>query len=366
MKSWLIDSSRFIRQTAALALIGAMGFVSILSAEPPQTETVEVAPPTSPRESDTGHITVKDSLRIARDPSTDAEAMLNAIRWEPSEFDVSIRMNGNGRSMVGELNFPSARPNGNEIVDRVHVEWRPALDEQGRLIKAPAIVIVHSMSSLMPVARPLALTMQRNGVHTFLLHLPGFGKRYAPDVRLSQDQFASYCHQAVADARRTRDVVAAMPMVDQTRIGIQGTSLGGFVASGAASVDGAFDSVFLLACGAEVHDMFHKGTAVTPWIRRWLEAGGYRGDKLKKMLDLVEPGHISHRLDPGRTWLFSAKNDQVVPPLNAAALARRARLGREHHIWLEGDHFTFVLELEKMTSIMQRELQRPAGPPPAE
>ncbi|MDH3585267.1 MAG: hypothetical protein OER86_13770, partial [Phycisphaerae bacterium] len=68
----------------------------------------------------------------------------------------------------------------------------------------------------------------------------------------------------------------------------------------------------------------------------------------------IEPVHVAHRLDPKRTWLFSAFADQVVPAANARALAAAIGLDNSHHHWISGDHYTAVLNLPWMIRRMAR------------
>ncbi len=72
----------------------------------------------------------------------------------------------------------------------------------------------------------------------------------------------------------------------------------------------------------------------------------------------IEPTRVAHRLDPQRTWLFSAEKDQVVPLENAEALAQAARLDDAHHIRVRGNHYTvivyFPVILQQVTDQIRR------------
>jgi hypothetical protein len=126
---------------------------------------------------------------------------------------------------------------------------------------------------------------------------------------------------------------------------LQGTSLGGFVASTAAGLDGAFDQVFIMVAGGDLFSMLQNGAKEAAELRSRLEAAGFTGEKLRELMWAVEPTRLAGRLDPQKTWLYSAEQDRVVPIANALALKSAAHLADDHHIRLPGDHVTTLLYL---------------------
>jgi len=52
--------------------------------------------------------------------------------------------------------------------------------------------------------------------------------------------------QAIIDVRRGKDAVACLPLVQKDVVGIQGTSLGGFVTATVAGLDRGYGRVFVL------------------------------------------------------------------------------------------------------------------------
>ncbi len=48
-------------------------------------------------------------------------------------------------------------------------------------------------------------------------------------------------------------------------------------------------------------------------------------DQVRQMLNSIEPLRLAHRVDPRRTWLFSGKYDDVVPPSSAQKLSKLRR-----------------------------------------
>lgn len=297
--------------------------------------------------------TARDTLRIARDAQADAQACLDGLAWTPGEFPVT--WTGTRHALTARLvHFPSPRPTGDACNDQVALEWYAACNDEGQVIRAPAIVVVHESGSQMPVGRLFARSLRAYGVHAFLIHLPHYGQRRTAGHDWDRADFLPTMRQAVADVRRARDAVAGLPDVDASRIGLQGTSLGGFVAALAGSLDGRFSAVFIMLAGGHLDDIVAKGVQDTAELRERLAAAGFTGEKRKQLLWELEPTRVAHRLHPNRTWLYTAIQDPVVPLANSVALARAARLDDSHHIQLPGDHYSAIIHfptiLEKMVS----------------
>src|SRR5690606_14695876 len=146
------------------------------------------------------------------------------------------------------VTFPSPRPRGDARQNRVAMAWFAARDEHGQVIEAPAVVVVHSLHPAMPFATAVARNLSGRGIHVFVLHLPGYGLRSHGDPAAVLHALL-HPRQSVAEVRRARDAVAALPNIRRGEIGVVGISLGGFAAAAAASIDGAFDPVVLVLSG---------------------------------------------------------------------------------------------------------------------
>jgi len=153
--------------------------------------------------------------------------------------------------------------------------------------------------------------------------------------------------------------------VDTRCIALQGTSLGGFVITMAASLDRSFDAVFIMLAGGDLHGMIAKGKKDTAKMREILEEEGLAGERLKRLLWQIEPTRIAHRLDPKRTWLYSGRKDQVVPIENALALAKAAQLDNDHHIIVDANHYSAIFHLPTILDHMVARIrsQLPSLPP---
>ncbi len=250
------------RQAIAFGRIGsavlafsvvATGVASVLAAEPTATQTYEA----------------RDTLGSLADPLADAAACLRDLAWTPAEFSVTCGTEP-GAAYDFLIQFPSPLSSGDAVNDRVAMEWYAPRDEQKAIRTAPAVLVVHESGRSMPVGRLFARSFQAAGLHSFLIHLPYYGKRNADGRDPKPEQLFTLIRQAIADVRRARDAVAVLPHVDARHIALQGTSLGGFVVATSASLDPAFQTVFIMLAGGNLYDMFQRGQREVAEARREL------------------------------------------------------------------------------------------------
>ncbi len=275
----------------------------------------------------------RDTLAAAADPVADAASCLRDLAWTPTAFSVTCGTEP-GAAYDSLVQFPSPISSGDAVNDRVTLEWYMPRDEQDAIRTAPAVLVVHESGRSMPVGRLFARSFQAAGMHSFLIHLPYYGKRNADGRDPPPDRLFTLIRQAIGDVRRGRDAIAVLPHLDTRHIAVQGTSLGGFVVATSASLDPAFQSVFIMLAGGNLYDMFQTGQREVAQARRELTQAGISDAQLKQLLWQIEPTRVAHRLDPQRTWLFSAEGDQVVPA---------ARLPDHHHIRVPGNHYTVIV-----------------------
>ncbi|MHB8971404.1 MAG: alpha/beta hydrolase family protein [Pirellulaceae bacterium] len=296
----------------------------------------------------------RDTLACGDDTSDDARQCLAGLRWEPAPFEVCCEepKRGFGEFLV---RFPSPIPTGNPVNDRVAMEWYPARDPDGHLLRAPAMVVVHESGRNMPVGRLIARGLQSQKIHAFLIQLPGYGVRKS-DETLRLENTLTVLRQAVADVRRAHDAVAVLPYVNATTIGLQGTSLGGFVTATVAGLDRGYSRTFILLAGGKLHEVIEQGARDSASLREKLKAAGIEGERLRELTRVIEPMRLAHRLNPSTTWLYSGQFDDVVPPACSQALAEAAHLPAGHHIVLPVDHYSGIVLLPKIILEMSQAL----------
>ncbi|RLS56370.1 MAG: hypothetical protein DWH91_06830 [Planctomycetota bacterium] len=309
-----------------------------------------------------GTATASDSGTVWKDDRPDAQQMLEQLAWTRGRFPVTWSR-VEGRDYQRLVRFPTPHPSGNAQNDLVSMEWyqpKKPLLEVGPL---PVIVVIHESGSAMPAGRAIARGIQQRGLHAVLLHLPYYGERRGEKRRDAAD-FLVTMRQGVADVRRAFDAVAELPGIDRQRISLQGTSLGGFVATSAASLDGCYHQTFIMLAGGDLFNMIQTGKQDTARVREQLAAAGYEGEALRGLLNQVEPTRIAHRLPSQRTWIYAALQDDVVPIRNARVLADAIPLERSHRMEFVGGHYTAALWLPVVVDHFTQQARTPVSVPP--
>jgi len=304
-----------------------------------------------------------DTTNVRTDDDAKAQSLLDLISWEPGEFDVRCTSTP-GLAYDALVRFDSPMPSGKRWVDEVVLVWYAARGEDGEAIEAPAVLMVHTLHPHMLIANQIAQGFAKRGLHAFILQLPGYGHRREERGNDPGVTALKHGRQGVADCLRARDAIAALPNIKPGPIALQGTSLGGFVAATAGSIDGGFDRGFdpvvLLISGGDGYGALMNGLYDAMFLRKALDRQGYRGATLRKLLEPVEPLHVAHRLDPERTWLISAKQDRTIPLASSDALAEAIGLDDQHRLWLDTNHYTTLLVLPGVTELMAELIHSPS------
>ena len=301
-----------------------------------------------------------DSLAAVDEERDDARACLAGLCWEAAPFDVTV---AEARANEGDLRvrFPSPFTDGPDCNDTVWMEWYQARDANGDVVRGPACVVVHESGSGMTVGRIVARGLAAHGVHAFMVQMPFYGARRPKEGRAGAEMLVPAVRQAVADVRRARDAVASLPLVDASRISVQGTSLGGFVTATVAGLDGGYDKVFILLAGGDLVGVLEKGKKDAEKVREKLAESGMTEAQIKETLHAIEPTRLAHRYRPDRTWIFSGKYDDVVPLAHCQLLADAAGLDSDHHVVMEANHYSGIVYLPMVMARIAGEIHGQAG-----
>ena len=295
-----------------------------------------------------------DTLACGDESSDDAKDCLSKLSWPSANFIVQLDAAepGCGDYLV---RFPSPRPIGNKTNDLVSMEWFAAHDADRAITNAAAIVVVHESGSRMTIGRLIARGLHAQGLHAFLLHLPGYGARRS-EAGSGISRTLPSLQQAIADVRRARDAVVALPVVDSSVVGVQGTSLGGFITSTVAGLDDGYDRVFIFLAGGDLQEVVLHGAQDAAKIHKKINEAGVTDEQIKELARQVEPLRLAHRIDPAEFWLYTGKFDDVVPSRCSLALAKAARLSEDHHIVFPADHYSGAIYLPQVVQQMRERM----------
>jgi len=303
-----------------------------------------------------------DSLAPGTEPNADAQECLAGLVWERRTFPVAIEpaQPGKGDLLV---RFPSPKPGEARCNDQVWMEWFQARDEADTPLRRPACIVVHESGSGMTVGRLVARSLAARGVHAFLVHLPFYGQRRpGSESGLGSEAVVMAVRQAVADVRRARDAAAALPLVDSGRIGLQGTSLGGFVAATTAGLDRGFHRVFIMLAGGDLAGIIENGAKDAAELREKLRRAGLDPETIRGTLKAIEPLRLAHRFDPERTWIYSGRFDDVVPPEHSRRLAKAAGLDGDNHVEMYANHYSGIVFLPAILAQVEARISESPAP----
>lgn len=305
-----------------------------------------------------------DSLATGEEAREDARTCLAGLCWDCGAFDVAIeKAEGNNGDL--RVRFPSPLPAGPACNRDVWMEWYQARDAEGQVCRGPACVVVHESGSGMTVGRIVARGLSAHGVHALMVQMPYYGARRPKEGKAGAEMLVPAVRQAVADVRRARDATAALPLIDASRISVQGTSLGGFVTATVAGLDEGYDKIFILLAGGDLVGVLEKGKKDAEKVRAKLAESGMTEDQIKETLHAIEPTRLAHRYRPDRTWIFSGKYDDVVPLSHCQLLADAGNLPEDHHVQMEANHYSGIIYLPMVMARIAGEIHgRPSAPAP--
>jgi dienelactone hydrolase len=272
--------------------------------------------------SDDGATNVPERFRLA--PHTFAFTM------EP-KYDLAY----SGIDVFG-VTFPSPVVSPHPENNVVHAEYfRP----KGKS-RLPAVIVLDILDGSQRVSRAEAVWLAQNDVAALVVYMAYYGPRRPAEgkVRLLSpdiDKSVNAITQTVLDVRRATAWLADRPEVDPARLGLIGTSLGSLVGGVAAAAEPRLKNVCLLLGGGGLVDAFYDHPKVAPF-RFLLPVIGGSKEKLKRMIDPVDPLTYADRLKGRRLLLIAASRDDVVPPTAMKALWDAT--GRPKILWLDATH----------------------------
>lgn len=259
---------------------------------------------------------------------------------------------------IYDLRFPSpvvtAAPENNTVC----CEYYRCRGDQ----KRPAVVVLHILDGRFTESRVVCSYLAASGIDGLLVKMAYYGPRRPKDAQRLRtfmrdlETMRTSVRQSAMDARRAARWLESQPQVDAERISLLGTSLGGFVGSVASGVDGRFHrSVFILA-GGHLEQIILGPSREVRAPREAFQASGLTAADLARELAVVEPCTFAGRIDPRSVVMVNTKDDPVVPPANAQALADA--IGGVPIRWYAGDHYALIWKLPEVLAWVTGQLAK--------
>jgi len=272
------------------------------------------------------------------DPRGPAE--LEQYRLPAAEFPIHLGPVERHRRYVGRSAvFPSPV---DERWGEVHgVLYLPVGERAG----LPAAVVVHHLGGSFEAEAYLAQHLAQNGVASFAISLPNYGRRREPGTSQGflreEDPVGSFMgfRQAALDVIRAADFLRALPETDAEQVGAVGVSLGAVVVGLARGVDTRLGRTLLVIGGGDVKRLLEE----SPEVQGMLEGAPIDVPDLEAALRPVDPLTFAARVRPDDVLMINARRDEVIP--EGCTLSLWRAYGRPPIRWLNCGHYGVVLHI---------------------
>ena len=209
--------------------------------------------------------------------------------------------------------------------------------------RRPTVLMLPISGGIDFAVRGFARLFTLHGINCAVVH----NRRVKIEQTQSAEEVEAYFRQTVLDNRQVLDYLVTRPEVDPNRLGCLGLSIGGLKASLLAAVDPRIKCAVLGLAGGSIADitMHSREERLKNYIDE-LQAKGVPSEMIHTELQekvQTDPLRLAPYLDAGRTLLFLAAFDQVVPAWTGKQL-RRA-MGEPKTVYLLAGHYTSYLFL---------------------
>jgi dienelactone hydrolase len=267
------------------------------------------------------------------DPQAAVKALLERCRYASAPYEVKVAdpvpgpvPQSDRKIVVEAITYPSAvksvDPERNDVV-------------KARLLRTekpePAAVIVLGGWRMDPLTPGLAAKLvDATNLQALVIDLPFQGYRTPKGKMTGQltlssdlDQNEATFVQAVQDVARGVDWLVRERKVDPKRIGVMGTSLGGFIAGCLYGMDDRFSCGVMQLSGGDVASVIYAETNwLTQNIRDELAKAGHDEASVRQRMKPMDPITWARPERRAGLFLLAAQDDEIVPLETVHALAK--------------------------------------------
>jgi cephalosporin-C deacetylase-like acetyl esterase len=146
--------------------------------------------------------------------------------------------------------------------------------------------------------------------------------------------------QTVLDVRVAAAWLTSRSEIDQTRIGLHGTSLGSMIGALAAEMEPRIRRVSILLGGGGLIDAYYDHPQAARYRQLWEALGGSK-QMVAKLMAPVDPITCAANLRDRKVLITAGKRDEIVPPSATVALAKA--IGDPRLVWFDCTHYGAAL-----------------------
>ncbi len=245
------------------------------------------------------------------------EELQKKARYTPADFEMTANppIDAGDGVFVESLKFPSpvesSHPGRNDVV-------------RGRLFHTEhaekAAVIALGGWKFDPLTPELSRDLAKSGIQVLWLEIPFQGQRTPKGQRpgaltLSDDleQNERTFVQLAQDVGRARDWLVKERGVDPARVGLLGTSLGGFAAATLYGMQPQYRAVTVQLAGSDITAVLFNGNWLTRRIQAALQARGIDRAAAARLLRGMNPATWADAKRKDGILLVAAELDEIVP-----------------------------------------------------
>lgn len=271
------------------------------------------------------------------------------------EFEASVRLEAETHGFrLYEVRFPSqvkSRFAANDLV------WGHLFVPRRARKPPPCVLLLPIMAAPNAwIESRFVHELVRSGYAAMWLEMPyQFHRRPAPLVpsgsvflARTAKRLGGNFRQSVADARRALSWLEGSGLVDGSRLGLFGVSLGALVGSSAYAQDARPRGAVFLLGGADFPDLVRRGSMTSGFVR----AAGITAEELREAWRGLDPLERREANRGKRVLLINARSDTVIPAENARRL--RDAFPDSVQRWVPLGHYGAVLHLSWTPSYVAR------------
>jgi dienelactone hydrolase len=218
--------------------------------------------------------------------------------------------------------------------------YRPRTDKP-----FPCVIVLDITGGDQSLSRLFSSQLAQNGIGALFVQMAYYGPRRPKGSKMrllsiDMNNTLAAVQQTVLDIRRAAAWMESRPEIDGERLGIMGTSLGGFMAALSAEMEPKLHRVGILLAGGGFVEAYYEDPRAAPLRIAWEFMGGNKG-MVQRIIAPVDPLTCAANLKSRKVLMLCARKDEIVPATMAEALWKAS--GEQKIVWFNSGHYTAAI-----------------------